>query len=159
MNGAQLHLAINHLPVFGMLIGTLILAYGWATRRAPQRDTALAVLALTALSALPAYYTGEPAEDVVEHRPGVTRSAIHEHEEAGEFALVLALAAGAAAAGCFYVSRREGLRVRYERPATTVVLLLSVLSSATLLRTAHLGGLVRHDELRPRGAASGEGDR
>jgi hypothetical protein len=39
------------------------------------------VFVLGAVVALPVYLTGEPAEEVVEHLPGVAESFIESHEE------------------------------------------------------------------------------
>jgi hypothetical protein len=54
----------------------------------------LGVFVFTALLALPVYFIGEPAEEVVEHLPGVAKSLIEKHENAALFALLMAGGAG-----------------------------------------------------------------
>lgn len=153
MNAAQLHLAVNHLPVVGMVIGTLVLVGALLLKQKTVKSTGLVILIFAALSAIPTYLSGEPTEDLVEHKPGVTKPLIHEHEEAAEFALVMALLVGAGAIGTTLVSRNSRFAGRWEKPATAITLLLSLATCGALIRTAHLGGLIRHDELRDGAAA------
>jgi len=68
MNGAQLHLALNHLPVIGTLIALLVLAAGMALRNETVRRTALVLLVGAGLAAGGAFLTGEPAEEVIDYR-------------------------------------------------------------------------------------------
>jgi hypothetical protein len=71
-NGAQLHLLTNHLPVVGSLFATLVLLSGLLFKNSSVRRTGLALLAFAALTTLPAYYSGEPAEEKIEDLPGVS---------------------------------------------------------------------------------------
>ena len=89
MNGAQIHLGVNHLPVMGALLGALVLAAGWVLKNGTVRRTGVALLAFSALATLPAYFSGEEAEEVIEHLPGVSEALIHDHEEAAELATCL----------------------------------------------------------------------
>ncbi len=92
--------------------------------------------------------SGEGAEHVVEHLAGVTDELIHAHEEAAEKALAGALLLSSVAAGALFAAfKYHGLLHK----ATHATLLLSVPVIAWLAYTAHLGGLVRHTELRPAG--------
>lgn len=91
MNAAQIHLGLNHLPVVSMLIGALVLLAGHALRQPPVRMTALAILIFAGLSSVPTFLSGEPSEDLIEDRPGISKKMIHEHEEAADFALTFSL--------------------------------------------------------------------
>ena len=145
-NGAQVHLWLNHLPVLGTLFGLLLLIAALAARQAVLKTTALCVMVLTALSALPVYFSGEPAEHVIEHLPGVQSARIDEHEESAEFAL--------AAVETLGVLSLLGLilfRKRPEGPPTgllVVTLVVALVTFAIMARTAHLGGEIRHAEIR-----------
>jgi hypothetical protein len=144
MNGAHLHLLLNHVPVIGSVFGAALLAWMLVRGRADGRRVALAALVIVALASLPAYFTGEPAEDTIEHQPGVEERRIESHEGAAKLALAGALVTGVVAlAGLVIFRRRE--------PAPGflgVVLLLGVLSVAMFARTANLGGEIRHPEIR-----------
>ena len=80
--------------------------------------------------------TGEPAEEVIEHLPGVSKATIEEHEDAATFAFAGVLAVGVAALGGLVFHWRA-------KPApnwiVVVVLVLSVIVFAMMIRTANLG--------------------
>lgn len=145
MNGAQAHLLVNHLPVIGSALAAALLAAGLVLRKDDVVKAGLWALVLSALSALPAYFSGENAEEVVEHLPGILESLIHDHEEAAEKALAAALMMGAVAAGVLMRFRTRG----FSRAAAAAALALSLPALGLMAWTAHLGGLVRHTELRP----------
>lgn len=145
MNGAQLHLLLNHVPVLGVAFAAALTLSGIARDSDELRKVGLWAFILAALTALPAYFSGEGAEDIIEHLTGVTDEIIHAHEEAAEKALAGALLLGTVAAGALFASfKNHGLL----RKAALVALLLSLPVLASLAYTAHLGGLVRHTELR-----------
>lgn len=146
MNPAQIHLALSHLPVVGALLAAATLSIGAFTRSAATRRFGLALLLFAALSAIPTHLTGEGAEEVVEDRPGVTKALIERHEDAAGFALALVLLGGAAA-GASLAAARLG-RERAGRALFAGALCLSLLDSGVLAWVAHLGGEIRHDEIR-----------
>jgi hypothetical protein len=63
MNGAQLHLMLNHLPVMGALFSLLLLGWSLTRRSTEIQKLALGGALLAGLSSVPAYLTGEPAEE------------------------------------------------------------------------------------------------
>lgn len=145
MNGAQIHLLANHLPVLGAAFAFALTAAGLLLRKDDLTKAGLWSFVASALFALPAYFSGEEAEDLIEHLPGVLESIIHDHEEAAEKALPAILLVGAAAVGTLIRFFRTG---NLSRKACVGVLALSVPVLGLLSWTAHLGGLVRHTELR-----------
>lgn len=145
MNGAQMHLMLNHLPVMGALFSLLLLA--WAViRRSPELlKVALIAVLLAGLSSVPAYLTGEPAEEVIEHMPGVDEAFIEEHESMGKFALVSGIGLAIAAT----IALAVGLtKPNYLLAGAIVVGLLNALVFGVMGYTAHLGGMIRHPEIR-----------
>ena len=145
MNAAEFHLLLNHLPVLIPILGFVILAAGLGLKSKDIQKTGLCVLVAAGLFALPTYFTGEPAEDLVKNYPGVSRVAIHEHEEAGLWALVvLGLAAVVAAVAFGLMWKKKSV----PRAAWGLLLLLSALACLAMARTAHFGGLIRHEEIQ-----------
>jgi uncharacterized membrane protein len=151
MNAAQVHMALNHVPVLGAVFGLILLAVAVIASSPVLRRTALAVLVATALAAVPVFLSGEPAEEVVERAPGVSEATIEPHEEAAEAALVAVSILGVLSLAALVFERRFAAWARW---TTIAVLLLAVATSAMMLRTAHLGGLIRHPELRGAGSTS-----
>jgi uncharacterized membrane protein len=150
MNGAQLHLLSNHVPVLGVAFAAALTMVGLLRNSDELKKAGLWAFVLTGLSALPAYFTGDGAEHLVEHLPGVAESLIHQHEEAAEKALTGALVLAVAALVFLIRSWRGSALPRWSVPA---VLGLSVPVMLTLAYAAHLGGLVRHTEIRAAGSA------
>lgn len=147
MNFAHLHLLINHIPVIGIPVALLFLAYGLFTKNTSvQRFSLLIIFGLAAI-ALPVYLTGEPAEEVIEHLPGVVESFIESHEDTALVSLVLTLVTGAAAFLALFFQKAESKR----RIFNFAVMGLAIISVMSLAYAANLGGKIRHTELRAEG--------
>lgn len=145
MNGAQIHLLVNHVPVLGVAFAAALLLAGVARGSDELKKAGLWALVLAGLAAVPAFFSGEGAEELVENLPEVTKALIHDHEEAAEKAFAGALLLGAAAlATLVHAFKTKTLAPK----AASAVLALSLPVLALLAYAAHLGGLVRHTELR-----------
>lgn len=143
---AGIHLAVTHLPVVTAMLAATTLALA-ALRRSPALQRfGLALLLVAGLTTIPAFFTGEGAEEIVEDRPGVSEAVIERHEEAAEVALVLLLAGAASAASALLATRLR--RSSAARALFFVALLLSLANTVALGWVAHLGGQIRHDEIR-----------
>jgi hypothetical protein len=156
MNGAQIHLGVNHLPVMGALLGALVLAAGWVLKNGTVRRTGVALLAFSALATLPAYFSGEEAEEVIEHLPGVSEALIHDHEEAAELALVAMAVLG----GLSALTLLSGFlkKLDLEKKLQILCLVLALISFGVVANAAHLGGLIRHPEIRSTQGAAESGE-
>ncbi|MFN8602042.1 MAG: hypothetical protein U0842_16355 [Candidatus Binatia bacterium] len=156
MNAAQLHLALTHLPVVTALLAAATLAIGAVARNAATRRFGLALLIVAGLTAIPTQMSGEGAEEVVEDRPGVSEAMIERHEDAAGVALALTVLGGALAAGTL-VAGRLG-RQRAAQGLFALALAMSLADTAALAWVAHLGGEIRHDEIRAGGPAAAGGE-
>lgn len=145
MNEAHLHLLMNHLPVIGSGFGLAFLFVALVRHNRTLYNAAMAIIVFCALATIPVFLTGEPAEEIVEHLPGVTHDVIEEHEEAAKFALIGVEIVGALAlVGGFRSLRGRPLPNGY---GWVVFVGLGVVT-ANMLRTANLGGQIRHTEIR-----------
>jgi formate hydrogenlyase subunit 3/multisubunit Na+/H+ antiporter MnhD subunit len=147
MNGAQLHLAINHLPVIVPLVGIAVLFGGYVRRSKDAAAIALCIFFASAILAVPVYLTGEPAEIVIKNYPDVQRKQIEAHRECAMQALIAIEALGIASAGVLVLRRNRGVY----RAAWGTIVMLSFVACAMMLRAAHEGGLIRHEEIADRG--------
>ncbi len=138
----QLHLIFNHISVIGMPVVLLFMGIGFFYRNDFMKKTSLAVLMVLALAVLPAFLTGEPAEERVKSLPGISENRIETHESAAEAALILTLSAGVLAAITLLLNQ-----TRFYRFAYFGAVVFSLLSVTMLGVTAHLGGKIRHSEL------------
>lgn len=150
MNFAHLHLVLNHVPVIGIPIALLFLGFGlWTKNAATQRFSLFTLIGLAAV-VLPVYLTGEPAEEAVEHLPGVIESLIESHEDGAKFSLILTLLAGATAFVALWFQKQEARR----KWINLGVMGVAAVALLSLLYTANMGGKIRHTELR--GGESGQ---
>ncbi|MEO7963969.1 MAG: DUF2231 domain-containing protein [Gemmatimonadaceae bacterium] len=142
---AHLHLLLNHLPIIVTGLGLLLLGVALLKRRDDLARMALVFFVGGALSALPTYLTGEPAEETVEDLPGVTKALIERHEDAALVAAIIVGALGAYALWALW---------RYRRPSALpawvvrVALVAALVGSGAMAWTGLLGGEVRHTEVR-----------
>jgi len=145
MNAAELHLLLNHLPVLIPILGLIVLLAGLALKSPDIQKTGLCFLIAAGFFALPTYFSGEPAEDVVKNYPGASRAAIHEHEDAGLWSLIVLEGAAVAAAVAFFLLWKKK---RVPKVGWAVLLVVTGMACAAMARTAHIGGLIRHEEIQ-----------
>lgn len=152
MNTVHLHLLLNHLPVVGTVIGTLLLAVALVRRSDELGRTSLGLFALLGLVAVAVYLTGEPAEDAVEKLPGISDGLIDRHQDAALIATIVVGVIGAFALGSLLIYRRRTL----PRWVTLLGFAAALVASSTMAYTANLGGQIRHTEIRSGAALSSE---
>ena len=145
MNWAHVHLMLNHIPVVGIGFAILLLAVAVVRISRELTNAALVFVILVSLWAIPAYLTGEPAEEVVEDLPGVTEKLIKEHEEQAEIAFILVEVAGALAI-ITLIARRYSDKFGQRLAVLTLVVL--IVSWGLVAWTANLGARIHHQEIR-----------
>ena len=146
MNTAHWHLLLNHLPIVGTIIGTLILIAGYLFKGNPDvKRIALGVFVFSALFAIPAFLTGDGAEDAVEKMPGVTENAINVHEELGEIYLVILSILGVLSIFTFIMDARNS---KFAPTLYVIALLISIGSFIYAKQVGTTGGEIRHTEIR-----------
>jgi uncharacterized membrane protein len=135
---------ITHLPIIGAFIGLLILAFAYLKKDANVKTAAYLVFVVCAIGACIAYATGEGAEEVVENLPGVVEAAIETHEDAAMYSLVSMIALGVMSIIGIIQIRWNASKFNFIH---SLILLLSLLSMATIAYTGNLGGKIRHTEI------------
>ncbi len=145
MNGAYWHIATNHVPVVAMPF-IFFLLLGGVLRKSQDIVKASYVAAIVvALITIFAWKTGGPAAHVLKNYPEIQRADIHEHAQAADFGLWSCEIVGVLAIIGLWLGRGEN---RASRRWAYLVLVVSLWSSTVLARVAHLGGLIRHSEIR-----------
>lgn len=152
MNAAQIHLALNHAPLFLSIIGGGILILGMIKKNESFKTISLYMLVAAAIFTAPVYLTGEGTEELVEHLPGVNEAAIEKHEDMAKISLIVIIITGIVALIGLLLRKNAAVA----KLAFIGAVLLSLASFGTMAQTAHLGGLIRHSELQA-GAATAEG--
>jgi hypothetical protein len=144
MDQTHIHLLITHLPIFGSILGGLVLLHGIGVRSDQTKIAAYYIFILSSIGAGIAYLTGEGAEETVENIQGVVEATIKTHEEFALFALISLIILGVASLfGLFLTFRKSPLT----RTVAIVILFISFISFGLVARTGFLGGQIRHTEL------------
>jgi uncharacterized membrane protein len=154
MNSAQIHLALTHVPVILSLVGLVMLIIALFKKSNSLLKTSYYILLFAGIAAIPVYLTGEGTEELVERLPGVSEPAIERHEDVAKLAMISIVVAGLAALTGLFLSRRNSAARMFK----IVVLLFAIASGALLAQTAHLGGLIRHTEIKSGSVVQGSAD-
>lgn len=161
MNGAWVHLGSVHLPIALAVISVLLVLFALVTKSPARLKFALEMIVIGAVLSWPAFLSGEKAEHVVEDFRGNVRerliledvdlkAVIHEHEEWAEKAHYCFQAAGVVALlGWLFCRNAEKFRL----PLAIVALLFTGGTAGLMGWTGHLGGQIRHLEVRAAAAA------
>ena len=127
------------------MVGLLVLFANIFVRSEIVQRVAYLILILGALATIPAFFTGEGAEEVVEEMAGITKDIIHEHEETAETFAILSYILGAFSL--------LGLWANLKRKSFSVWLgyLIFAFGFVVLVfaqQTGTTGGEIRHSEIR-----------
>lgn len=144
MNQTHVHLLITHLPIFGSILGGLVLAHGLWAKSNQTKIAAYNLFIISSIGAAIAYLTGEGAEETVENMQGVVEATIEQHEEFALVALISLIILGIASIiGLLITLRKSPLT----RTIAFISLFISLISFALVARTGYLGGQIRHTEI------------
>jgi uncharacterized membrane protein len=145
MNSTHIHLLLNHFPIVGTMIGSLLLIWGIYSKQNNIKTIAAVVLAAMAIMAIPVYLTGEPAEEAVENLPGVSETFIGMHEDAANIAIWLMEITGIFSLVAIFMQMKQSTKASSFFMLAAV---LSIISFAAMARTGYYGGKIRHTEIR-----------
>lgn len=146
MNPAHQHLIITHVPVLGSLFGLLLLSMGFVQASADLKRASLWIFVLAGLLTVPTYLTGRPASAVlIKAMPGMSADLGDQHAEVAVISLVAASILGVAALGGLGAFRKSKCMPGW---FTGLVLVLALVTSASMIWTANLGGKIRHSEIQ-----------
>ena len=144
MDDAHIHLLFNHFPITGIMIGGLALLIGLIVKSEGAKKTALLILVICSILAIPAFLSGEGAEEIVEEM-GISHDIIHEHEEVAETYIWLVVGMGIIAAATFFLTYKKN-------PLATIFCYLTIALAFGCMglgaQVGTTGGHINHPELR-----------
>ena len=145
MNGAHLHLIVNHVSLFALGMGTVVLAISMKRKSTDLRVFATALFVIAAVFAWITTETGEQAEDVLKALGGDVESFIEAHEQAAIWALRSSFLVGILALVMEWAARKKQ---SWLKPLQWALLLFAVHGCTVFAVTAFHGGKIRHTEIR-----------
>lgn len=144
MDGLQLHLLTNHLPIIGTMAALLVVILGMLRKNDGAVTAGIIIYIVMAVAVVPAYLSGEEAEERVEDIAGISHNVIHEHEEMAELSLWLTSLSGILAIGALYTrSKQSPLAPKF----ALAFVVLAVIAFGQAARTGHEGGKIRRPDL------------
>lgn len=144
MNGAHIHLLLNHIPILGSLFALCLVAYGIFFKNGSILKAGLVTAVITALISIPAFLSGEEAEHTVENIAGISENTIEHHEEEGEIAFWAMIMAGAVTLGALLSSIKTK---KVSSALQWISLVFLVITFALMARAGGSGGKIRHTEI------------
>lgn len=142
MNLAHLHLLLNHFPIIGTLIGIGFMGYAYFRKDDKIGNAAHVLFIVMALITIPVFYTGAPAEHLLEDIvPNISHETIHDHEEAADFSFYAMLLLG----GLSFFSL---WKKRNNRTWNMIVLIGAIAVFGLMARVGYLGGQIQHAEIK-----------
>jgi uncharacterized membrane protein len=139
------HIMINHFPIILAVMGTAaLLLAAFRGQRASWLYGTIS-LALAAVTVIPTYFTGEPAEHMLARPWYVPRGVIHTHEDAARIAAILVVVAGLVAVIAWRRLVRYPREVRMPGALRTALLVTALAASGSIGYASWLGGRIVHD--------------
>jgi hypothetical protein len=141
------HVLLNHLPIYGTILGALALAISLVLRSRAAQITALILTLIAGASAYPVFVTGQRAYKTIRGMADdAGADALDEHMDRAEKTIyAFYVLAAFAAAGLLVPIKWPKSAV----PLAAITLVVAVLCSGIAVYIAQPGGEVRHSELRP----------
>ena len=143
MNAAYIHLVLNHFPPIVGVAALIVLLLGVVWRNDGVLRSAFVLVVFAALMGVATYSTGDGAADIVKHVEGVNTAAIGPHNEAAN--VTLGAYAVAAVFALFALIKYRAPRV-IAGWARTLMIILTLIATASATYTAMLGGRIHHPE-------------
>lgn len=145
MNAAHVHLLVNHLPIFALIFGILMLIAGLVFRHSVLDTAGFLLFVLSGMGTFIAMRSGEAAEELLEQIPGVSHQLIHHHEEHAEIFFWLSISLSLLSLVTFLLQKRNHQLLP---AAKLIVLIFALATSAYSLTVGNSGGQIRHPEIR-----------
>jgi hypothetical protein len=127
------------------------LAYALMRRQPLLASTAYWILIIGAAAALPVYLSGEGTAETLEKLPGISENFIESHENVAESAFIaIELVGVLSILGLVFQHR-----IRLGKLFRLLTLVFAFVAAAVLAEAAHLGGQIRHSEIRKNAQPAG----
>ena len=143
LNGAHWHLLVNHFPIIGGLIATIVLGYGLIRRNESIIQLGFGLFVLMSIATFITNQTGEKAEQYLKSIDALDRPRLHAHEQAADLANI-----GMYLTGGLSLLSLVWQRARQSRFLPILIFGIALITAGLMANVGRLGGLIMHKELR-----------
>ena len=144
-SASQIHLLVVHLPVVGCPFVLALLLLGHRLKSDLLMRVGYGFLTAVAAFGVVAYYSGPPAFEGLESELAAERPWVEQHALVARAAFVVLVVAGVLAVQAWLQFLQEEPPGRWLRRS---ILILVLVVTYLLAWSAHLGGQIRHPEIR-----------
>ncbi|MGE4233258.1 MAG: hypothetical protein AB7F43_08020 [Bacteriovoracia bacterium] len=145
MNGAHLHLVVNHVSLFALLFGAVTLIVSMKQKSVDLRVLATTLFVIAAVFGWVAFETGEKAEDVIKALGGNTETFISAHAQAAEWAFRSSILVGILSIATEWAIRKKK---KFGKVLQWALLVFALHGCTVFAVTAMQGGKISHTEVR-----------
>lgn len=141
----HIHLMLNHLPIFGMIVLLFLMTHAVIFKKEKLIKTYLWYFAAAALVTLPVFLTGDPSSDILKTVfPNVNNEIIENHETFGYVSLIISLVLGISGLIALRYFKGREILPSWFKYSYLIIALLSVLAFSW---TGKTGGEIMHSEI------------
>lgn len=145
MNAAHIHLMVVHLPVVLCPLVLVLLAWGQLRHNDVYLRQGYTILILCAAAGVVAFYSGPSAFELLQEKLVAERDLVEDHAAIARAAFIVTLVGGVLALQALLQFAQEEPPARWLR---TTILMTTLLACYLMAWSAHLGGQIRHPEVR-----------
>ena len=145
MNAAHIHLMVVHLPVVLCPLVLVLLAWGQLRHNDVYLRQGYIILILCAAAGVVAFYSGPSAFELLQEKLVAERDLVEDHAAIARAAFIVTLVGGVLALQALLQFAQEEPPARWLR---TTILMTTLLACYLMAWSAHLGGQIRHPEVR-----------
>jgi len=151
MYSAHYHLLLNHWPILGTIIALGLFLVAIFANQESLKQISLVLIVFLALMSIPAYMSGNAAQQALKDAPDLSMTMVENHQGAAFISLLfMELTGGLALLGLwrYSIPRKKGYPgARLSVGVTGIVLLFLVTTVAMMGITGNTGGNIRHPEI------------
>jgi uncharacterized membrane protein len=144
MNQLHIQLIITYLPIFGSILGGLVLNEGIWTKSNKTKIAAYNIFIFSAICSGIAYLTGESTEETVKNIQGVVDTSISLPQKFALFSLISIIILGVISFLSLLLTLRKSPSTR---AVAFIILFISLVSFALVARTGYLGRQIRYSKI------------
>lgn len=134
---------VNHFPIIGGLLATIVLGYGLVQRNNAVIRLGFGLFVVMSIATAITNQTGEKAEHYLKSINALNEPLLHDHEEAADLANI-----GMYLTGLLSLLALVWQRAREMRWLPVLILVASLVTFGLMANVGRLGGLIMHKELR-----------
>lgn len=143
MTAAHWHLVLNHIPIIGTTISTLLLIAGLLLKNEQLKLISVIFIMIMSVFGVIVHETGKKTEREIKKDLTINQDAVEQHEEAAKPAFLVHNIAGILSliALILFKKKRKAFNV-----IASIIVVISLSAAGLMSYAGYLGGKIRHSQ-------------